>query len=254
MEPCFQGLPTFLAQTSYKDPSDPTHGPSQHGHNTTKSFFEVLASTPRLGNAFNNFMGMYGAVRPRWTDYYPVLERLSPPTSSNSDSVLLVDVGGGLGHDLLEFGQKFPDMPGKLILQDQPAVLSTISSPLPPRITATAHDFFTPQPVKHARGYYMHLIMHDWPDDRATVILKHIRDAMKPGYSKLLICENVVPDVGAPWQMTSLDWVMMAMLANRERREGQWKALLGGAGLKITGIWRKDEGSESLVEAVRDDE
>lgn len=73
---------------------------------------------------------------------------------------------------------------------------------------------------------------------------------MKPGYSKLLINENVLEDVGAPWQQTSLDWTMMAMLVNRERTRAQWGEMLGSVGLRIEGVWSKDVSSESVIEAV----
>ncbi len=72
---------------------------------------------------------------------------------------------------------------------------------------------------------------------------------MQPGYSKLLINENVVPDVGAAWSITSMDWLMMALGAVRERTETQWRSLLGQAGLTVTGIWTYEQGTESLIEA-----
>ena len=72
---------------------------------------------------------------------------------------------------------------------------------------------------------------------------------MQPGYSKLLINENVVPDIGAAWSITSMDWLMMALGAVRERTETQWRGLLGQAGLTVTGIWTCEQGTESLIEA-----
>lgn len=72
---------------------------------------------------------------------------------------------------------------------------------------------------------------------------------MQPGYSKLLINENVVPDVGASWSITSMDLLMMALGAVKERTERQWRGLLGQAGLKITGVWTYEQGTESLIEA-----
>ena len=72
---------------------------------------------------------------------------------------------------------------------------------------------------------------------------------MQPGYSKLLINENVVPDIGAAWSITSMDWLMMALGAVRERTETQWRDLLGQAGLTVTGIWMDEQGTESLIEA-----
>ena len=72
---------------------------------------------------------------------------------------------------------------------------------------------------------------------------------MKPGYSKLLINEYVVPDFGAAWPMTSMDWLMMALGAVKERTDKQWRELLQQAGLKVTGIWTYEQGTESLIEA-----
>lgn len=72
---------------------------------------------------------------------------------------------------------------------------------------------------------------------------------MTPGYSKLLINEYVVPDFGASRPMTSMDWLMMALGAVKERTEKQWRELLQQAGLKVTGIWIYEQGTESLIEA-----
>lgn len=96
----------------------------------------------------------------------------------------------------------------------------------------------------------MRLILHDWPDAKCKEILSHLQNAMVPGQSRLLINEAVLRDTGAPWQQTSLDWTMMAMLVSRERTESQWHELLSAAGLRITGIWH--EGMESLIEAMVD--
>ena len=95
----------------------------------------------------------------------------------------------------------------------------------------------------------MHSVLHDWPDADCQRILQCIVAAMKKGYSKLLINENVVLDVGASWQMTSLDWFMMSLAASRERTEAQWRGLLDSAGLKVVGIWTKEAHYESLIEA-----
>lgn len=72
---------------------------------------------------------------------------------------------------------------------------------------------------------------------------------MRPGYSKILINEYVVPDLEANWSITSMDWLMLALGAVKERTEKQWRALLEQAGLRVVGIWTYDQGTESLIEA-----
>lgn len=99
-----------------------------------------------------------------------------------------------------------------------------------------------------SRAYYMHSVLHDWPDEFCLKILARIKEAMKPGYSKLLINENVIPAVKADWQATSLDLMMMTLLSSRERTENDWRNLLSIAGLKVTNIWSVANGVESLIE------
>lgn len=71
---------------------------------------------------------------------------------------------------------------------------------------------------------------------------------MKPGYSKLLVNENVIPSTGAHWQVTGLDLMIYALMGAKERSEREWHDLLEGAGLKICKIWNAANGIESLIE------
>ncbi|KAJ5731623.1 S-adenosyl-L-methionine-dependent methyltransferase [Penicillium malachiteum] len=72
---------------------------------------------------------------------------------------------------------------------------------------------------------------------------------MTPGYSKLLINENVVPDTGAHPETTALDLNMMTV-GSCERTQGHWTRLLERAGLKILNIWTVTRGVENLIECV----
>jgi hypothetical protein len=49
----------------------------------------------------------------------------------------------------------------------------------------------------------MHSVLHDWPDKICVKIVQRIKDAMKPGYRKLLINENVITATGASWEATA---------------------------------------------------
>ena len=73
---------------------------------------------------------------------------------------------------------------------------------------------------------------------------------MTPGYSKLLLNEWVLPDVGVPLFPALLDINMMAVVSGMERTETQWKELLSSVGLKIVRFWSVGAESEGLIEAV----
>jgi hypothetical protein len=180
-------------------------------------------------------------------EFFPVQERLIDGADSHDRAAFLVDIGGSLGHDLEEFNRKHPKVPGRLILQDLQSVLVQINY-LDDRIERMAYDFFTENPIKGSRAYYMHSVLHDWPDDVCHKILTRVTQAMKPGYSRLLVNENVIPAMGADWQATAEDIMVLITSSSLERTERNWRDLLEGAGLRICGIWRTENALESLIE------
>lgn len=95
----------------------------------------------------------------------------------------------------------------------------------------------------------MHIVLHDWPDEQATLILRNISAAMKRGYSKLLLYEVVVVPGDTRIHATASDLVMMAVFAARERTEDMWRTLLKTADLKIEKIWASPTAVEAVIEA-----
>lgn len=98
---------------------------------------------------FNNHMVGYRAEQASWmdSDSYPVEELLGKAADQDNRAVLLVDVGGGLGHEIEEFQRKYPGLPGRLILQERPDVIKEATDKVHHRIEPMEHDFFTPQPI-----------------------------------------------------------------------------------------------------------
>lgn len=169
----------------------------------------------------------------KWYEYFPVEEKLH--TESASD-VALVDIGGGVGHDLTAVKTAHPNLEGKFILEDLPAVISSARD-LPPGIEAQTHDMFTPQPVKSARAYFLRNVIHDWPDKQASVILGHIRDAMGPD-SLLLIAEALMPKDKVPFYNAAADLRMMAASSAIDRTEPQFKKLIEACDFDLVKVWR----------------
>jgi len=245
-------MPKSLSNSQYKNPDNPTDSAFQLGHDTKEHLFEWLSNRPERLTQFQHHMAGYRTGRPSWMDpgFYPVESNLVEGAKTEDDSIFLVDVGGGKGHDQQELYRKHPKLPGKLVLQDVKGVIEEAKAAgLDEKIIPTEHDFFTEQPIIGARAYYLHSVLHDWPDPKAHEILQGLKPSLTKGYSKLLINENVMPDKGAHWVSTALDIVMMANLAAAERTEENWRALLESAGFKIIKIWTYEQGTESLIEA-----
>ncbi|KAI3329076.1 sterigmatocystin 8-O-methyltransferase [Xylariaceae sp. AK1471] len=240
--------PKFFREAGYRCPSDPKDGLMQYALGSKLTAFELLASMPDVLNDFNTFMGNTMGAREYWTDWYPVKERLLD--DANQDSALLVDVGGGKGHDLLAFHHNYPGQ-GQLVLEDLSAVTDNIATGLDPAIKVVSYDFFAEQPIKGARAYFYHHILHDWSGEKCLEILSQVRQAMKPGYSKLLLHEMIMPEQGASSFHAMLDLSMMAFNGGMERTERQWRELLSRAGLEVVKIWPPlQEDADGIVEAV----
>lgn len=106
-------LPDYFEQNGLENPGNAYNGPFQYAMGTKLHYFDWLISKPKLQTAFNTVTGisrMNGGEE--WFDFYPVEDKLRVTGSQT----LLVDVGGGLGHDLIAFGKRFPKLPEKLIV------------------------------------------------------------------------------------------------------------------------------------------
>lgn len=238
-------LPEYFHTKGWESPSDAFDGPFQFAIESPH-YFDFLSSNPYYQQAFNKTMTMSFRRRGKdWFDVFPVADRLRVPRDADP---LLVDIGGGQGEDLKKFKGRFPTMPGKLFLQDLPAVVQGVQD-LPAGIEVQDHDFFQVQPVKNAKVYFMRTVLHDWPDKQAAQILGQVRDAMGPD-SILLISETMLPESGALLSSVLSDMQMMGSFASLERTEAQWRALFEQAGLELVQTWLPDEcdgSAESLA-------
>lgn len=232
-----------------KDPMEWTFG---------HRFFDFFAHNKEHRDAFNDYMAARReGYQLQWFDIFPMHERIAgnPVQSAeqaqnpaqSAEHVLVCDVGGGHGHELVKFHERFPNVKGRLVLEDLASTFENIS--LPPAIEKLAHDFFQPQPVKGARFYYMRQIMHDWSDDECRTILGHLVQAMDAAESRLLIDDYVMPPTDAEFRAIHMDVCMMIYLRSEERTERRWRSLLNSAGLEIVKVWTPETGFESIIEA-----
>ncbi|CAG5184116.1 uncharacterized protein ALTATR162_LOCUS10918 [Alternaria atra] len=249
--PSFNGFPGFFKKTGYELPTSLTDGPFQAAHGTELPFFSWLAATPPHLDEFDNFMSAYRAGKANWYDpgFYPVAERLIEGFDSSNNEALLVDVGGGRGHDAQQFVAQHQSHPGKVVVQDREPVIESIQDKDKLPFESQAHDFFTPQPVKAARAYSLHSIIHDWGDEEGIKIIENLKPALKPGYSRVLLNEIVLSEEKPTIAATSMDMMMLAHFAVRERTEADWKAILEKAGLKFLKIYNYPGVAESVIEA-----
>lgn len=242
-------LNEYFEERNYANPSDAYDAPFQYAHGTKEHFFEWLAHHPADQEAFNSVMTMNRRVgEAEWFEIFPAEERLQV----SPDRTLIVDIGGGVGYDMTTFKQKFPQLSGKLVVQDLPSVIGDIKSPLPEGIDAMIHNMFDPQPVKGAKAYYLRTVLHDWPDKQALEILAKTREAMVED-SILLINEFSMPDSDPSRIAAAIDQDMMEAFSSLDRTEKQWISLLERGGFDVVKVWKFEANpgiGKALYEAI----
>ena len=191
--------------------------------------FEYFPTDPELSERFNNAMTNFSAgVAPAALQAYDF-----------SGIGTLVDIAGGHGMILSSIVRQYPGMRG--ILFDLDHVLAGAAPVLEQmgvkdRIQLATGDFFKAVP-SGGDAYIMKHIIHDWDDEKATLILRNIRKQLegKPN-GRLLLLEGVIQSGGEPDMMKLIDLEMLVLPGGKERTREQFAALFAGAGFELTRI------------------
>jgi demethylsterigmatocystin 6-O-methyltransferase len=218
--------------------------PFQKAFNTDLAAFDWLKQHPEHMESLGHAMAMQRAVH--WIDSYPVEEEVGSFTPV-PDSALLVDIGGGFGQQAIAFRKRFPNLPGRVVVQDIPETLGRATAS--EEVEFMAQDFFEPQGIKSAKFYYLRHVLHDWTDDDCVRILKAIVPVMGP-HSRIVIDEVVLPDANVPWQAAYMDLTMMSVFGGIERTKAEFEKVLERAGLKVADVHRYDPKMQSVILAV----
>jgi hypothetical protein len=140
--PPAQSLPDFLEQIGYTNPVAETHTAFKLAFNTDLNAYAWFGQNPTQLNHFNTYMALRRNPDSTWLSVYPVAEEAA---AWPSEKPLYVNIGGGVGHQCAQFREKYPDLPGRIVLQDLP---HSVAQALPtPGVENMAHNILEPQPV-----------------------------------------------------------------------------------------------------------
>lgn len=142
---------------------------------------------------------------------------------------LIADIGGGRGHLLSAVLNSAPAAKG--VLFDLPHVIRDASAVATNRIALQAGDFFS-DALPVCDLYLLMEVIHDWDDDKASLILSAVRRAARRG-ATLLLLESIVPDDPAPNFIKTLDIVMLTLLGGKQRCLAEYNELLRESGYSV---------------------
>ena len=235
---------TELSATLRSDlPSSPRDFVRMINSEPFQAFAELLYSV-RTGKP--SIDKVFGAPRFQWLGSHPeqaaLFQHAMIAFSQGSNEAVadaydfksshcVVDVGGGHGQLLSAVLTRNPHLSG--ILFDLPSGIAAARTgaggPLP-RSELVAGNFFENVPA--ADTYIMKKVIHDWDDERASIILRNCRKAMSAN-GKVLIAETIMPVGNDPDPIKVLDLNMLAVPGGMERTETQFANLLSQSGLRL---------------------
>lgn len=248
LDPTFQEIPEFLKSTQYKNPDDPKNTVIQKAFNQANStMFEIMSDKPAAAQGLGVLLNTWADGHAFLHEMYPVKDNLIESFDRKSSPVFFVDVGGATGQKTITLKDSLSNVSGKFVVQDLPVYIK--QAPKVDGVEFMVHDFFTEQPIKGAKAYYIRQCLHNHQDEACIQVLTRLREACKPGYSKVLIHEQVVPEVGANAEVAVEDITMMALFSVGERTEREWRNIVQQAGLKLLAVYPPRDGvSESVIE------
>jgi demethylsterigmatocystin 6-O-methyltransferase len=146
--PAIQAFQSFLAETDYQDINSNTKTPFQKGFNTELNCFQWLPQQPKLFDALQQVMTAIQSSD--WMVEFDLLDKKARAIPLYQpqpvEKPFFVDVGGGYGHQCVHRREKYPNLHGRLVLQDLPQAVGQ----LPPidGVKAMAQDFFEKQAIE----------------------------------------------------------------------------------------------------------
>ncbi|EJC99763.1 O-methyltransferase [Fomitiporia mediterranea MF3/22] len=186
------------------------------------------------------------------------------------DEGIVVDVGGGLGHVALEIAKVYPRL--RMVIEDRPLTIEEAKrfwqENLPQHVSSghvhfIGTDFFAAQPQLPGpvSVFILRMVIHDWSDKYAIMILRRLRDVATPS-TRLIIIDHILDYAcgsqdetekpptpllanmgGANVISYSVDLAVFAALNAGERTIDGFKSILSSSGWKLQEIRRNPNSS-----------
>ncbi|PNS17189.1 Spermidine synthase [Sphaceloma murrayae] len=201
-------------------------GPEQQtGSSSTTSAFNVAFQTDLPSSLLIKQNGMY---RQRFQGSMKALSETS-----------FMSVGGGNGALARSITARLPER--SVVVQDLDQVIANARR-LPENEAVSnlrfeSQDILQPNSSKDPAAFIVRIVLYNFPKEDIVQILRRLSAAMKPGFTRLIISEVIMPGVeGDPMSqyLAALDLTMLAMFNGRERSLKEWKDLVAEADSSLT--------------------
>ncbi|NKC13742.1 MAG: methyltransferase [Gammaproteobacteria bacterium] len=191
----------------------------QNGQGPRDDVFAQIASDPQRVARIQRMLRSYARE-----DYRQLAEALDTRNISH-----LIDAGAGVGVVAEALLEANPSL--RVTLIERPEVVTgvRIAEKLRSRLTLHPCDFLQPWNVR-GDAVLLARVLHDWPDERAAVILGNARSALRAG-GKLFIVELLRCELGFGGSLCDLD--LLVSTGGAERSLNEIEALLVRTGFAL---------------------
>ena len=192
------------------------------------NIFEQLMAKPELLGLFQNCM-----TQASKSNFSEVLENIDM-----SGCRKLLDVGGADGTLALSLAKKYPDL--EFAVFDRPEVLPIAENNLRLHEMTERVKFYPGNFFENIQEGFdcilMKHIIHDWNDEKSSVILRNCRNALNTG-NKMFIIEQIVdPHKDTYVSNLAADLLMRLTVGGQERSLEQFREIFSKSGFEIVAV------------------
>ncbi|KAI1802767.1 S-adenosyl-L-methionine-dependent methyltransferase [Daldinia bambusicola] len=174
--------------------------------------------------------------------------------ATNSERLLIVDVGGSYGHALRAHLTEFPGIPpDRCVVEDRAEMIPNVEKEhekdrVMKYVKKVPTDFHKEQPVKGALVYLIRRCIHNYNDEECVNILRILANSLPDDepQARVLINEQIMTDPPHRF-VASMDLLMLTMAA-RVRSEQQFEKLANQAGLILVKVHKPEGTTMGVVE------
>ncbi|KAI0147250.1 S-adenosyl-L-methionine-dependent methyltransferase [Xylariaceae sp. FL1272] len=226
-------------------PALPNETAFNMAESTNSIFFKALADDASRANRFASSMSLMQSM-----PGFEPSAALDAYDWASLGPAVVVDVGGSEGTFAIALKERFPAL--RVTVQDLPEVITAARS----RLQAT--DLNKAANATQCRRLFFRMVLHDWPDESCSKVLRQLIPALRPG-AHIILNEFIVPEAGSlplyqDRQIRCQDLAMLALFKSKERSREQWEGLIESTDsrFKIQSIIKIPNSDLGLIDVVWD--
>ncbi|EGC30770.1 hypothetical protein DICPUDRAFT_8582, partial [Dictyostelium purpureum] len=165
---------------------------------------------------------------------------LSEFSNQMGESKVVCDIGGSSGKLLSDLIPLYPsiekainfDLPMAINSEFSQGFIKSLAPEIKSKLEYKPGDFFKAETIpENADLYIMKRVIHDWSNEKSTVIINNVYSKMKPN-TYLVLLEGILPPKNQPDFHAIFDILNLHVIGGQERTTEEWEQLISATNFK----------------------